>query len=188
MILLLRKKLAYLFHFLLRPRGFNYVGADLRIQMPRRIKGHMHMRLGDNIRVAKGSWIQCFTCYAGEHFIPKIEIGSYVQIGYFATITAVDHIKIGHGCLFSDYVYISDHMHNVFDKDVLPLVDRKLIPKGAITIGDYCFLGFRAIILPGVVLGDRCVVGAGSVVTKSFPARSVIAGVPAKLIRTLPDE
>lgn len=188
MIFRLRNKLAYWFHWLFRPRGFKHAGADLRIQLPRRVKGRAFMRMGDTVRVAKGSWIQCFTSYADEHFIPKIEIGDHVQIGFYVTITAIDHIKIGSNCLFSDYVYISDHTHNVFDKDVLPLVKRKLIPKGAVTIGDYCFLGFRAIILPGVTLGDRCVVGAGSVVTKSFPDRSVIAGVPAKLIRTLSDE
>ena len=56
---------------------------------------------------------------------------------------------------------------------------------GKVIIGNYCWIGAKAIILKDVVLGDHCVVAAGSVVTKSFPAGSVIAGVPAKLIRTL---
>lgn len=52
-------------------------------------------------------------------------------------------------------------------------------------IGDNCFLGMNAIIMPGVTLGNNVVVGAGSVVTKSFPDDVVIAGNPASIICTL---
>lgn len=57
---------------------------------------------------------------------------------------------------------------------------------GRITIGNHCFLGMSAIILPGVTIADDCIVGAGSVVTKSFPEPgSVIAGNPARKICTI---
>jgi acetyltransferase-like isoleucine patch superfamily enzyme len=51
-------------------------------------------------------------------------------------------------------------------------------------IGKNCFIGGESIILPGVTIGDNCVVGAGSVVTRDVPARSVVAGNPAKIIRS----
>lgn len=51
-------------------------------------------------------------------------------------------------------------------------------------IGENCFIGGRSLILPGVEIGDNCVVGAGSVVTKSVPPRSIVAGNPAKVIRS----
>lgn len=57
---------------------------------------------------------------------------------------------------------------------------------GRISIGDSCFIGMHSILLPGVQLGDHTIVGAGSVVTKSFPnGNVVIAGNPAKPICTL---
>ena len=54
-----------------------------------------------------------------------------------------------------------------------------------VTIGKNCFIGCNALILKGVVLGDNCVVGAGSVVTGQFEDNCVIAGNPARVIRTL---
>ena len=57
---------------------------------------------------------------------------------------------------------------------------------GKIIIGDHCFIGAKSILLPGVRLGERTIVGAGSVVTKSFPQGNVvIAGNPAKIICTV---
>jgi acetyltransferase-like isoleucine patch superfamily enzyme len=51
-------------------------------------------------------------------------------------------------------------------------------------IGANCFVGGRSLILPGVEIGDNCVIGAGSVVTRSVPPRSIVAGNPARVIRS----
>ena len=51
-------------------------------------------------------------------------------------------------------------------------------------IGANCFIGGRSLILPGIEIGDHCVVGAGSVVTKSVPPRSLVAGNPARILRS----
>ena len=56
---------------------------------------------------------------------------------------------------------------------------------GKIEIGDNVNIGMNVIILPGVKIGDNCVIGAGAVVTKSVPNNTIVAGIPAKQIETI---
>jgi maltose O-acetyltransferase len=57
-----------------------------------------------------------------------------------------------------------------------------------VTIGDDVWIGGNAVILPGVTIGNNCVVAAGAVVTKDVPANSLVAGVPARIIKQLPND
>ena len=82
----------------------------------------------------------------------------------------------------SEYVYITDNAHGLHPERG-PIMKQPLESKGPVHIGRNCFLGFRVSIMPGVTLGEHCVVGANSVVTRSFPAYSMVAGMPAKLIK-----
>lgn len=168
-----------------RPLGLAFAGKRASISFPRIVRGRRHISIGKNSRIGPHSWVECFVEYAGEQFTPEIVIGNNVQIGRYLTLTAISSIKVGRGCLFSEHVYISDHAHDVFGMEDTPLVSRGLLAKGAVAIGDFCFLGFRSMVMPGVTLGNRCIVGAGSIVTKSFPDNSVIAGTPARFIRSL---
>ena len=59
------------------------------------------------------------------------------------------------------------------------------LEKIGINIGQNCWIGAKVTILDGVEIGNNCVIGAGSVVTKSFPDNTIIAGVPARVIRTV---
>jgi acetyltransferase-like isoleucine patch superfamily enzyme len=72
---------------------------------------------------------------------------------------------------------IGKHIIDVTDEDKLPEQDAPVI------IEDGCWLGANVTILKGVTLGRGCVVAAGAVVTNSFPPYSIIAGVPARLIK-----
>lgn len=158
------------------------------MNFPRRLRGRAGISFGDRVRVDSHGWIEAIHCYGTQRFRPRIAIARDVAIGRHVTITAVNDVSIGEGCLLSEGVYISDHFHDVMTAGTSPLVERPLVERGAVHIGPRCFIGFRACVLPGVTLGEGCVVGAQAVVTRSFPAGSVLAGSPARLLRTLPME
>lgn len=67
----------------------------------------------------------------------------------------------------------------------LPYVKNNLVKKSTITIGNDTWIGANATILPGVKIGNFCIIGALSVVTRDIPDYSIVAGVPAKIIKSL---
>jgi acetyltransferase-like isoleucine patch superfamily enzyme len=97
-------------------------------------------------------------------------------------IAADGPIHIGDECLLSYRVSVLAHRHT-YGEGINPVMSG-YDESAPIIIGNRCFIGCNAVILAGVTLGDHCVVGANSVVTKSFPANSVVGGVPAKLLNT----
>lgn len=168
---------------LLRPWASAHAGPGARMGFPRRLRGRQRVHFGRRTRVGAHGWIEAVVRFRDQEFDPHIDIGEDVAIGRYATITCTRLVSIGDGCLFSEGVYISDTAHDVLGFSALPLAHRGLVTGGEVHIGPRCFLGFRACVLPGVTLGEACVVGAHSVVTHSFEAGSVLAGAPARLIR-----
>jgi acetyltransferase-like isoleucine patch superfamily enzyme len=138
------------------------------------------VRLGNNVVVGRGAWFDVSRHTNGG----KIEIGDGTQIGRNVVISACKKISVGKKCLVSFNVTLADHDHEVFNPEVSPM-DAGITEGKEIIIEDDCFIGAHSFILKGVRLGRHSVVGANSVVTKSFPDFSVIAGSPAKLIKNL---
>ncbi|MEO7975779.1 DapH/DapD/GlmU-related protein [Flavobacterium sp.] len=116
-----------------------------------------------------------------------ISIGKDVQINDYVHIGAVGSITIGDNVLMASKIYISDNNHGSYDELIsdhpmsIP-IDRKAICK-PVVIGDNVWLGESVCVLPGVTIGEGCVVGALSVVTKSIPPYSIAVGNPAKVVK-----
>lgn len=159
------------------------IGEGSQILSLRKVNGPQHISLGKKTFIGNYAWLGAFDEYAGIKYTPRLVIGDYVSIGDFVCITCIGELVIYDGCLFSEYVYISDHVHGIDPRAGRP-DQQALVSKGNVEIGENSFLGYRVSVLPGVKLGKHCVVGANSVVTHSFPDYSMVAGVPAKLIKT----
>ncbi len=103
-------------------------------------------------------------------------IGSFALSGacYFQ---ALNGIELGKNFLFAPGIKLISSNHDFEDKSVIS----KAPP---IKIGDNVWLGANVIILPGISIGSNVIIGAGSVVTKSFPDNVVIAGNPAKVLKS----
>lgn len=108
----------------------------------------------------------------------KLGEGVSFQEGVFLDPEHCFLIAIGDNCVFAPNVRIVAH-----DASTKFVVGQTRL--GRVTIGNRCFLGDSVLVLPGVEIGDDCVIGAGSVVVKSIPPRSVAAGNPAKVIMSL---
>lgn len=105
------------------------------------------------------------------------DLNNFTTIGTY--FQAFGQLVIGKGTYIAANVGIITENHDIYDPD------KRSVAEG-VTIGEKCWIGMNAVILPGVVLGNHTVVGAGSIVTKSFPdGACVIAGNPAKILKYL---
>ena len=113
----------------------------------------------------------------------KIYIGASTYINRNTFIDASISIKIGQQCGIGPNCYITDHDHGT--ELELPPLEQPLIAKPT-HIRNRVWLGANVTVLKGVTIGEDAVIGAGSVVTKDFPAGAVAVGVPARIIKFKP--
>jgi maltose O-acetyltransferase len=117
--------------------------------------------------------------FVGEQ--ARMEIGSNVYINYGCSIAALKHVRIGDDCSIGTYVIIMDNNFHHIEPD-----RRDERPESSpVVLEENVWLGSRVIVLPGVTIGRDSVVAAGSVVTRDIPPRSLAAGSPARVIRTI---
>lgn len=117
---------------------------------------------------------------------PDMQIGNNVSLGEYSHITCARRVVVGNGVLTGRYVLITDNAHGDSSMETLqipPLV-RSVCSKGEVVIGNNVWIGDKATILPGVHIGEGCIIGANSVVTKDIPAYCIVGGNPAKILKT----
>jgi acetyltransferase-like isoleucine patch superfamily enzyme len=135
---------------------------------------------GATLRIGRWAWIG-HGCKIRVHE-GEVSIGAKTVIGQECTISAFQRVAIGRECILADRVMLIDFDHGVTE------VERPIrlqgIYKRDVEIGHNVWIGYGACILRGVSLGENSIVGTSAVLTRSFPPNSVLAGVPARVIRT----
>ena len=124
---------------------------------------------GNNINVERGAI-----------FDPAVSVGNNSGIGIncevYGPVSIGDDVMMGPECV----IYTSGHK---FDRTDVPIMLQGSTEKEPVVIGDDVWIGRRVMIMPGVKIGNGCIIGAGAVVTKDIPDYSVAGGVPAKIVK-----
>ncbi len=168
-------------------KGFAKLGTNSTfVYKDYRIIGEKYIIIGDHFSVGRSFRLEAFNGFRSDKESPQLVIGNNVRIEDYCHIACVNKVEIGNNVLIASKVFITDHFHgNIDSRDIdIPPSKRPLVNKPVI-IGDNVWIGDNVSVLPGVVLGDNVIIGANAVVTHSFPHNSVIAGCPARLLKTL---
>jgi acetyltransferase-like isoleucine patch superfamily enzyme len=112
----------------------------------------------------------------------RIGSGSFLNLGVM--VASVELVEIGDHCMFANGCFVSDGAHRFDDPDQ-PVPWQGFATKGPTRVGDNVWCGANVVITSGVTVGERCVIGANSVVTRDLPPFSIAAGAPATVLRTI---
>lgn len=156
------------------------------IRLPFDIRGRKYIDLGVKLTTGVGCRIEGFA--GNDPTNVKLVFGKNVQLNDYVHIVAMDHIEIGDNVLMASHIFISDNSHGFYkggdnDSDpAIPPIERDY-PTAPVRIGNNVWIGEGVAIMPGVEIGDGCVIGAHSIVNKSIPPNTIAVGAPAVPIK-----
>ena len=106
-----------------------------------------------------------------------------VIVGYNCTIFCTDFLRIGKDTILAGGCLITTENHGVDPESDEPYQVQPLMSK-PVQIGQGCWLGQNVCVLPGVTIGNKCIIGANAVVNKDIPDYSIAVGVPARVVKS----
>lgn len=142
--------------------------------------GRIGIMIGDNVSIGAFSRVVVSTSF--NHLGEYIKIGNNVGMGEYTYLGGAGGLEIGDECIIGQY--FSCHPENHIASELGLAIRHQGVTRKGIKIGKNCWIGSKVTILDGVEIGDGCIIAAGAVVNKSFPANSILGGVPAKLLKT----
>lgn len=169
-------------------REFKHFGKTSRIKpFFSYLRGAEYISIGSNCNIAAGVQLTAWDKYQDQVFTPEIVLGDNCSIGEDSHITAINSIRLGNNVLLGKKILITDNAHGASSADLMDIAPnyRPLWSKGPIIIEDNVWIGEKSSIMPGVHIGKGTIIAANSVVTKDVPPYSVVAGVPADIIKSL---
>ena len=139
------------------------------------------LSIGNDSYVSRGTLLLCVVDYKGEKHDPHLVIGNNVYIGNRCSVSCCNEVVFGDDVTVGDHVYIADGKHGY--EDITRGVAPQPLVRGSVRIGRMAWLGYGSFIASELEIGEHSVIGANSVVTKSVPPYTVVAGAPAKVIK-----
>lgn len=155
------------------------------IRLPIDVRGRRNIKIGKNVSVGRFCRFEVNTIKGRQN--AKIYIGNDVQINDRVHIDCCGEIKIDDNCVLASGIYIGDSAYGFFSgsgqTSCEEVVSERRLDIKPVQISRNCWIGENSIVLPGVNIGENVIVGAASVVTKSFGANQLIAGNPARVVK-----
>lgn len=185
----LNQTLKHIYHVVVRrdvlgPIGkakFGGVGRGAVLYRPETLdRNTKNVFVGDDTTILAASRIQL---YPVDGKMPRIVFGDRCYVGYHNTFLAAADIVIGDEVLMASNILISSENHSTDPESPIPYMNQPL-RAAPVRIGDGTWLGERVMVMPGVTVGKRCVIGGGSIVTKDVPDYSIAVGSPARVVKT----
>ena len=140
---------------------------------------------GKSCRIGENSYLLCWENYryknVNQELTPCLKIGENFNATRDLSIQCCNKIEIGKDVLVASNVFICDYNHGASNL-IGSYLENELV-LGEVIIRDGVWIGQGACIMPNVHIGEKAIIGAGSVVTKDVPAYSVVGGNPAKIIK-----
>jgi acetyltransferase-like isoleucine patch superfamily enzyme len=133
------------------------------------------LEIGANTLLEPGVWL---TAPAPARI--RIGAGTFLNLGVM--VAAMELVEIGDHCMFANGCFITDADHRFDDPD-RPITWQGFQSKGPTRVGDNVWCGANVVITSGVTVGERCVIGANSVVNRDLPSHSIAVGAPARVIK-----
>ena len=166
-----------------RPRWFIRMLAPLYQHRGKHSVIHRSVRMDTppyrQFRLGDDSVIESFCCI--NNAVGDVIIGNHTRVGLHNTI--IGPVTIGNHVNLAQGITVTALNHNFSDSDTK--IDEQGITTNAVTIENDVWIGANAVVLPGVTIGNHSVVAAGAVVTKDVPSHSLVAGIPAKVIKQI---
>ena len=156
-----------------------------KIHCPRNITIGAHTEFGDAFYLTAWDTYRSESCV--QHMTPRLEIGANCNFGAFNHISCTNHICVGNGVLTGKWVTITDNSHGNWEHDDLSIepLRRKVCSSGPVLIGSNVWIGDKVTILPNVKIGEGAIIAANTVVTKDVLPYTIVAGIPAKIIKQI---
>lgn len=183
------RELYYFLAAIMYKRRVGTLGKQTKLRFGGRILSGQYVHLADGVGLEKGFTLAVYPSFGGKDNpvmngqgkgIRLDENGSYNRN---LTIYCADSVYIGKNVMFGSNVLISDNEHGTDPSLDIPYREQPLVTK-PVSIGDGCWVAEDAKILSGTKIGEKCIIAAGAVVKGVFPDRCVLAGVPARIVRT----